>query len=93
MAGIGWIVIILCGIAWTLLLWQLFAYGLGLALGGNGAPVEAVDAMRAWGIALTVVSALVCVLAAIARRWVLLPVAVVFVLVGIVFLSGEITTA
>lgn len=90
LAGIGWAGVLLCVFAWAVIVWAWIGEGVGRALGAS--PTDPSAVITVWPIVVTVVSALVGVLAAVARRWVLLSVSVLLVIVGVVFVIGATAT-
>ena len=90
--SICWAAVALGAIGWVLIVLELFSSGLRLALTGQGMEQEAADAMRAAALVITLVCSATTVAAAITRRWVLLPLSLLLVGLGVVLLAGQINT-
>ncbi|WP_313356674.1 hypothetical protein [Microbacterium sp.] len=90
--SICWTAVALGMVGWVLIVLELFGSGLRLALTGQGMEQEAADTTRAAALVITMVCSATTVAAAITRRWVLLPLSLLLVALGVVLLAGEINT-
>lgn len=71
---------------------QLYSSGIGLALGGGGMEPSNAAAITLMATITAFGTAAIAILAVIARRWVLLPVALVVCALAFVLANGSITT-